>query len=202
MDMNRVIHAFQRNRYDVHVFHTAAEAAGYMDTVIDGTTVGFGDSETLRSLGLYDRLCSHNRVFDPKHPEAGRDFTETARECMLTDIFVTSVNGASETGIMVNMDGMGNRAGASLFGHKKVFFVFGINKLRPTLEGAIERVRNEAAPKNAVRHGYTDTGCVGPDRRCHDCASPNRMCNAMVIYYKKMKRTEAEVIIIEENLGL
>ncbi len=202
MDMQRVIQAFERNRYDVRVFHTGEEAADYLDMVIDGKTVGFGDSETLISLGLYSRLRTHNRVFDPKHPEEGKDFTETARECMLTDVFLTSVNGASETGIMVNMDGMGNRAGASLFGHKKVFFVFGVNKLRPTLEEAIRRIKNEAAPKNALRHGYTDTGCVRSDRRCHDCSSPNRICNAMVIYYKKMKRTEAEVIIIEENLGL
>lgn len=62
MDMQRVIQAFERNRYDVRVFHTGEEAADYLDMVIDGKTVGFGDSETLISLGLYSRLRTHNRV--------------------------------------------------------------------------------------------------------------------------------------------
>ena len=41
----------------------------------------------------------------------------------------------------------------SLFGHKKVYFVLGVNKIMPTLEEAIYRARNVAAPKNVLRHG-------------------------------------------------
>ncbi|WP_423230162.1 LUD domain-containing protein [Anaerobranca gottschalkii] len=57
------------------------------------------------------------------------------------------------------MDHTGNRIVGSLFGHKKIFFVFGINKIEPTLEKAISRARNIAAPQNAKRLGL-NTPCA------------------------------------------
>lgn len=59
-----------------------------------------------------------------------------------------------ETGEMVNIDGTGNRVAGSLYGHRKVYFVAGRNKIAPTLEDAAHRARNVAAPKNAARHQY------------------------------------------------
>ncbi|WP_417039339.1 LUD domain-containing protein [Dialister hominis] len=78
----------------------------------------------------------------------------------------------------------------SLFGHKKVYFVLGVNKIMPTLEEAIYRARNVAAPKNVLRHGYK-CGCSlqGGDR-CYDCGAPDRICNVLAIYYKKMRNIE------------
>ncbi|WP_443796173.1 LUD domain-containing protein [Dialister hominis] len=111
------------------------------------------------------------------------------------------MNGVSETGVMVNVDGTGNRVAGSLFGHKKVYFVLGVNKIMPTLEEAIYRARNVAAPKNVLRHGYK-CGCSlqGGDR-CYDCSAPDRICNVLAIYYKKMRNIEMEVILINEDLG-
>ena len=48
--------------FAVRAFKTGAEAAAYLDGVIDGRTVGFGGSVTLDALGLYERLGSHNRT--------------------------------------------------------------------------------------------------------------------------------------------
>ena len=48
--------------YTVRTFATAAEAADYLDGAIDGTTVGFGGSMTVKGMGLYDRLASHNET--------------------------------------------------------------------------------------------------------------------------------------------
>jgi len=56
----------------------------------------------------------------------------------------------SETGELVNIDGTGNRVTGSLFGHEKVYFIISTNKIEPTLEKAIWRARNVAAPKNAI----------------------------------------------------
>ena len=38
--------------YDVHVFDTAESASAWIDSEIDGCSVGFGGSETLREMGL------------------------------------------------------------------------------------------------------------------------------------------------------
>ena len=63
----RFVQALIRRRYEVAVFDTGAQAAAYLDEAIDGKTVGFGDSETMLSMGLYDLLSAHNEVRDPMH---------------------------------------------------------------------------------------------------------------------------------------
>ena len=66
----RTLAAFQRNRYDVACFAERTAAADYLAREIRGKRVGFGDSETLRALSLYERLSEHNEVIDP--PRATR----------------------------------------------------------------------------------------------------------------------------------
>ncbi len=200
MDMERVIAALKDRKYEVSHFSTGEEAARYLDGEIDGRLVGFGDSETLIAMKLYERLAPHNEVYDPKHPRDGMDFYATARICLTTDIFLTSVNGLAETGEMVNIDGTGNRVAGSLFGHEKVYFVVGANKIAPTIEEAAFRARNVAAPLNAERHGYK-TPCAIQKDHCYDCKSPQRICNAQTIYWRKMNHTAMEVVLIDEHLG-
>ena len=200
MDFTKVKKALEQKRYTVHCFASAAEATDWLDAQIDGRLVGFGDSESMIAMGLYDRLSRHNEVYDPKHPHEGDDFYATARKCLVTDIFLTSVNGLAEKGEMVNIDGTGNRVAGSLFGHEKVYFVDGRNKIVPTLDDACWRARNVAAPKNAARHHYR-TPCAIRQDRCYNCMSPDRICSAQTIYWKKMNHMDMEVILIDEDLG-
>ena len=151
MDERRFIDNLKRRGYQVAVFDTGAEAAAYLNEAIDGRTVGFGDSETMLSMGLYEKLAAHNEVHDPMHRPEGESFRETARKTLLTDVFLTSLNAMSETGELVNIDGTGNRVAGSLFGHEKVYFVVSLSKLCPTLDDAIFRARNVAAPLNAAQ---------------------------------------------------
>lgn len=200
MDLQSVSSALKKRGYETSCFKTAAEAAGYLNSQVNGRIVGFGDSETLNSLGLFDLLVTHNEVYDPQHQRPGMDFYSTAKQCMLTDIFFTSVNAMAETGEMVNIDGTGNRVAGSLFGHEKVYFVVGRNKIAPTLEEARWRARNVAAPMNTARHHYS-TPCAIKQDHCYDCKSPQRICNAEVVYLHRMNRTTMEVVLIDEDLG-
>ena len=200
MNISALQSAFEKKGYRFHYFQTPMEAATYLDRSIDGKTVGFGDSHTLYEMGLYDLLQSHNDVRSPMHLQDGESFDEAARRCVQTQIYLLSVNGASEQGEMVNIDGHGNRVSCSLYGHKKVYFVFGINKIAPSLEDAIWRARNIAAPINAKRLGYK-TPCAVKADRCYDCDSPDRICNAMVLHLHKLSRCEVEVIVIGQNMG-
>lgn len=203
VDLKSVKKNFEGRNYQVSIFNNKEEAAEYLNAQIDGKTVGFGDSETLISMRLYDRLAPHNTVYDPMHAGDGSKeaFFAMARNTLLTDVFITSVNGATVNGEMVNIDGSGNRVAGSLFGHRKVYFVFGTNKLAATLDEAINRARNIAAPENCVRHGFKTPCAVLEPARCHDCRSEDRICNVLSVYYMKMRFIEAEVVIIDENLG-
>ncbi len=201
MDIQITIDALKKNRYSVSFFQTGEEAADYLDRQIDGKVVGFGDSATMSSMKLYERLSAHNEVHDPNQSKDNDEFLEIAQKCLTTEIYLTSVNAMSQEGHLVNIDGTGNRIAGSLFGHKKVYFVVGTNKIEPTLERAVWRTRNIAAPKNAKRYNLK-TPCAIKGDKCYDCASPDRICNALTIHLKKMNDVEdVEVILIDQELG-
>lgn len=183
--------------YAVRVFSTGKEAADYLDAAVDGKTAGFGGSATLDALGLYERLGSHNQVIWHWKQEAA----PARRAAMGTDVYLTSVNALAETGELVNIDGAGNRAAATLFGHEKIYFIVGRNKLAATYDEAVWRARNVAAPRRARQMGMK-TPCAVKCDRCYDCKSPERICRGLVTLWGPMMGMEAEVLLVDEDLGL
>ena len=183
--------------YTVRIFSTGKEAADYLDANLDGKSVGFGGSVTLDALGLFELLGSHNEVVWHWKQEAA----PARRAAMQTDVYLTSVNALAETGELVNIDGAGNRVAATLFGHEKVYFVIGKNKLASTYDEALWRARNIASPKNAQRLGKK-TPCAVKGDRCYDCKSPERICRGLVTLWGPMMGMEAEVLLVDEDLGL
>ncbi|NBG87786.1 lactate utilization protein [Isachenkonia alkalipeptolytica] len=200
MKYDRLIRNLEKNRYKVSYFQDAKEATKYLEQEIQGVTVGFGDSETLSVLNLQRILAKNNTAIDPSTGDKDT-FVEIGKKTLTTEVFLTSVNGVAETGEMVNIDGTGNRVAGSIFGHRKVYFIFGTNKIESTLDQAIWRARNIAAPQNAKRLGLK-TPCAIKGDRCYECDSEDRICNTMNIHLKKMNNTRAEVIIINKPLGL
>ncbi|MGI5933242.1 MAG: lactate utilization protein [Lawsonibacter sp.] len=176
-------------------FATAQEAADYLDRQIDGTTVGVGGSMTVKAMGLYPRLSAHNQVV--WHWEGG-----SLEEAAQTEVYVTSANGVAETGELVNIDGNCNRIASSVYGHKRVYFVVGINKIEPDYDRALWRARNVAAPKNAQRLGRK-TPCAVRGDRCYDCKSPERICRGLSVIWGRPTPVETmEVVLIGEELGM
>ena len=182
--------------YTVKVFATGAEAAEYINSVVDNTTVGIGGSMTVQSMGLYESLSAHNQVF--WHWVSG---PEAHAQASVAPVYLTSANGLSEAGEIINIDGAGNRVASTLFGHQKTYFIIGKNKLAPTFDEALWRARNIAGPKNAQRLGKK-TPCAVNGDRCYDCKSPERICRGLVVNWGPMMGKEAEVILVDEDLGL
>ena len=125
---------------------------------------------------------------------------EHRQEAAGAQIYLTSVNGAAETGELINIDGTGNRVASGLFGHEKVYFIVGRNKVAPDYDAALWRARNIAAPKNAQRLGRK-TPCAAKGDRCYDCKSPERICRALVVYWEKPNSMDMEVVLVDEDLG-
>ena len=204
IDIEKTIKALERNKFVVHYFETGAEAVAYLKNRIQNKCVAIGDSRTLLEIGIHDALSEVNEdITDIQRPLPGESFLDTALRTMGRDVFLTSVNALSQTGEMVNIDGTGNRVAASLFGSQEVFFVLGVNKITPDLASAIYRARNVAAPLNSKKNKKSSLNpCATLDEKCYDCGSPDRICNALTIYYKKMRNMQTmEIIIINESLG-
>ena len=197
-DFSRVKQNLEARGFRVSVFATAAEAADYLDSAIDNASVGFGGSVTLEQMGLYERLERHDRVNWHWRPTV--DGADARQAAMTAEHYITSVNGLAETGELINIDGTGNRVASTLYGHKKVWFVVGRNKLAPTYEEALWRARNIAAPKNAQRL-KRKTPCAVKADHCYDCKSPERICRGLVVLWEAIGSMEMEVVLVDEALG-
>lgn len=186
--------------YTVQVFDTKEQACEYLNEQIDKKTVGMGGSVTLSQLGIYEKLKAHNVVFWHLPLTDKSKVAQTRKDASKSEIYLTSVNGISQKGEIVNIDNTGNRVAAATFGCDKVYFVIGQNKIRPTLEEAIYRARNIAAPLNAKRLGL-NTPCAKTADACLDCNSEQRICRNLSIFWKKPTGCAYEVILIKEDLG-
>lgn len=200
MDFTKVKTALEGRGFAVSTFGTKEEAAAYLNAQIDGVSVAFGGSMTLKEMGLYETIKTHNDFWSHWDVREGMTPDETRRRAMTADMYVTSVNGLAETGEIVNIDGSGNRAASTLYGHRKVWFVVGRNKLAPDYDQALWRARNIAAPKNAQRLGCK-TPCAVKADRCYDCKSPGRICRGLVVLWEKMNGCDMEVVLVDEDLG-
>lgn len=196
----KFVKKLEQKGYKVRTFRQKEKAVQYLQEQFHNDTIGFGDSQTLLHMGLYALLSKNNIVYDPNQFDDNDNFLKTAKKALTAKYFLTSVNAITEDGIIINMDGTGNRVAGSLFGHEKVFFIFGTNKIVSNIEEGVWRTRNIAAPQNAKRIGC-NTPCALKGDRCYDCNSPYRICSGLLIQYKKMNDSDAEIIIIDEDLG-
>ena len=193
MDFTKVKEHLEKKGFAVSCFATGAEATAYLLEELKDKVVAFGGSMTLRELGLYEKLTEQNKAL--WHWMG--DTTEQAKEA---EVYLSSVNGLAETGEIINIDGHCNRVSGTLYGHKKVYFVIGRNKIAPDFHSALHRARNIAAPMNARRLGK-NTPCATGELRCHDCQSPERICRALTVLWTKPTSCPYEVILIDEDLG-
>lgn len=199
MDPEKLKNTLEKNGFGVRIFDTARQAADELDRELDGTTVGFGGSITLEQLGIYERLERHNETFwhwRGDDPAAVRDAAANAA------VYLTSANAIAETGEIINIDGTGNRVASMLYGHERLIIVAGTNKIAPDFAAAMDRARNVASPLNARRLARKTPCALSEPMRCHDCSSPDRICNGAVVLYKKMGGIgRMDVYLIREPLG-
>lgn len=198
----KTIRNLKEHGFNAVFVQTAKEAK---DTILDmistDMSVGVGGSVTVRSIGVIEELKARgNVVFD--HWQDGltpEESLEIRRAQLTSDIFLSSTNAITLSGVLVNIDGCGNRVASMMFGPKKVIVVAGVNKIAENIEDGIKRVRNVAAPLNSIRLNkknscnYTGT--------CGDCKTTDRICKITTIIERKPDFTDFDVVLVGEDLG-
>ncbi|MBE6020297.1 MAG: lactate utilization protein [Clostridiales bacterium] len=198
--VKRTLEALKANGFDTVYVETAEEAKEYLLKEVGADqSVGFGGSVTLQDVGIYDALKERgNEVYWHWFPVDG-DKRATMKKAMLTDVYMSGINGITEDGRIINIDGTGNRLSAILFGHDRLFLVAGVNKISQNYEESIIRIKNVACPLNTQRLSI-HTPCEKTGK-CMACSSPNRICNATLILEKQHGGVPTTVVLINENLG-
>ncbi len=198
MNLQMVKENMEKRGFTVRIFDTTQEAASYLTDSIQNTTVGSGGSMSLEAMNIYDTLCTSNTVYWRSKCKS----VEDNNAAVMAPVYLTSANGVTESGILLNIDATANRIAATSYGKERLIYVIGQNKISPTLEDALHRAKNIAAPLNAKRLGRK-TPCAVKADKCYDCNSPERICNMTCYTERKPGSIQTlEVLLIKENLGL
>lgn len=167
----------------------------------DNAKVGIGGSITIRELGLIEELEKRgNKVIQhwqkdlpPKGDEAIR------RKAMEAAFYLTSANAITTSGDIINIDGIGNRVAAMIYGPKNVVIIAGHNKIVATVDEGIRRSREVAGVLNAKRVS-AKTPCVETGV-CSDCNSSSRICRVTTIIQYQPNQTDICVLLVNERMG-
>ncbi len=199
--------ALEANNFEAFVAQDVDEAKKIvLDEIIPKTgaeTVSWGGSMTFIATGLYEALKSGNGMDVLDTFEKGlspEESLERRRQSLMVDLFLTGTNAVTETGMLVNLDMYGNRVAGITFGPKTVIILVGRNKVVADLDDALFRVKQYAAPTNAMRLGKK-TPCI-KTANCEECKSPDRICNTWTITEKAFPKGRIKVVLINDDLGL
>ncbi len=184
--------------YYVHTMEEAKELA--LSLIPKGSVVGWGGSMSAVKIGLIDAIIEGDyKEINRDKATSPEEKTRLAREAFFADYFITGCNAITEDGIMVNIDGNGNRVAAIVFGPSNVIVICGMNKVVKDEAAALSRARNEAAPINAQRFGL-ETPC-SKTGSCADCKSTDTICCQFLTTRFSRHKDRIKVILVNEELG-
>ena len=196
------IDSLRKNNMAGYFVHDKHACIKLLHTLIPkGATVGCGDSVTLEQIGAFDFLRAGDYTFHDKF--ATGLSSEQKRALYLKNFsahtFLTGTSAVTTDGKLFNIDGNGSRVAPIIYGPEQVIVVVGTNKIVPTVELAIERTRQIAAPLDAIRL-KKDTPCAKLNR-CVDCNHKQRICNDFVLITGQFVADRIKVVIVNEALG-
>lgn len=196
-----LIKNLKSRHFDAYYCADKAEAlAKALELIPKGATVGWGGALSAQQIGLIDAVNGGDyHAIDREKAATPEEREQAMKQCLLADVFLTGANALSLDGQMVNIDGMGNRVAAIVYGPGSVIVVAGMNKVADTLEAAVTRARTVAAPMNKQRFPM-QTPCEVTGA-CADCKSDGCICNQLLITRNCKPVGRIKFIIVGEELG-
>ena len=136
----------------VEIVETGAQALEALRRLIPaGATVMTASSQSLKEIGFEALLASNEHPWVNLKPDilAEADTERRLalrRKSVLADTTVGSVQAIAESGELVVVSGSGSQIPAFAFSSPNVIWVAGIQKIVPTLEDALRRIREHSLP--------------------------------------------------------
>ena len=197
----KVIKNLARRNIEACYCPTAREAVEkLLEMIPSGSSVTWGGSMSIRDIGIPAAFAEAGKyeVYDRDKAPDRAATTEIYLKAFSCDYYLSSANAITEDGVIVNIDGTGNRVAAITFGPRNIIFVIGMNKLTQDVDSALARARSLAAPVNTARFDI-QTPCK-LDGVCHNCLSDDCICN-YIHYLRHSPKGKHKVILVGESLG-
>ncbi|HYM41082.1 MAG TPA: lactate utilization protein, partial [Thermoplasmata archaeon] len=178
--------------FSVFVPDRSAALAKVLGMLPKGGLVCHGASATLQEIGLVDALTAqdsgvrYGNLEWQAEPEMAKRMRLRARLTAESDVFLGSVQAICETGEVVSADATGSRQAGYIFGPPKIIWVAGMNKLVPTLDDGIRRLREVALPQE--------------DARMKRTGAPGSYVGKLVIYERE-RPGRIHLVLVGESLG-
>lgn len=197
----KVIKNLARRNIEAVYCPTAREAVEkVLEMIPQGSSITWGGSMSIRDIGIPAALADAGKyeVYDRDKAPDRAAATEIYLKAFTCDYYLSSANAITEDGVIVNIDGTGNRVAAITFGPRNVIFIIGMNKLTQDTDSALARARSLAAPVNTARFDI-QTPCK-LDGVCHNCLSDDSICN-YIHFLRHSPKGKHKVILVGESIG-
>ena len=213
--IERTKKALEKNNMAVYRCKTPEEARAQVKALLtEGCTIGVGGSESLNECDILSLVRSPEyRFIDRYEKGLSREQMRAKHiEALGADVYITGTNAVTENGLLYNVDGNGNRIAAIAFGPASVIVVVGSNKIVPTLDDAVVRVKTTAAPANCKRlscpsfcEEYGKCASLTSQSTATEigagCHTDGRICCDYLISGYQRAKDRIKVIIVDEPIG-
>ncbi len=171
-----------------------------LSLINEGSSVSWGGSVTMGELGLNDKLKEGNyTLLDRSVCKTPEETKQMYHKALCADNYIMSSNAITKDGVLINIDGNGNRVAALIYGPDNVIVIVGMNKIVTDVETAYKRIKDIACPMNTLRL-KKNTPC-SKTGSCGDCLGNDCICSHIVITRRSGIKGRIKVVIVGESLG-
>lgn len=197
----KLVDNLQKRHFDAYYCQTKEDALKKaIELIPENDIISWGGSVSIDEIGLLNYVKENHKVIDRDSAKSPEERVQLMRQGLLCDTFLMSTNAITEDGVLVNIDGNGNRVAALCYGPKSVIMIVGVNKVCKTLDDAVSRARNIAAPINIQRFNDLKTPCYLKGS-CGNCKSQESICNQIVITRMSRPASKIKIVVVGEDLG-
>ena len=201
----KIVSNFQKRFFEAYYVQTKEEALDKAISLISKSDViSWGGSVSVSEIGLTDYVIKNEyNIINRDLAKSKEEKFSLLRQSLLCDTYLMGTNAITKNGELVNVDCIGNRTAALMFGPKNVIVVVGMNKVTDSVDEAIKRARNIAAPINMQRisaNSERQTPCCKTGE-CFNCISGESICSHIVVTRLCNPKNRIKVILVDENLG-
>ena len=198
---DKIIAAMKTRQMECIYFENRKDMLEYLKAVIPAkATAAWGGSMTLKDSGVIDLLrgglC---KIIDRDAAKTPEEAHKCMNQAFNADCYFLSANAITMDGKLVNIDGNGNRVAALIYGPKDVYVIAGMNKVVKDEDAAMDRIKNMAAPMNAMRL-TTGAPCTKTGNCMHCKGSGTICCHTVVTRYSRHPG-RIKVLLVGEELG-
>ena len=199
--LNHIAERLRERGFEAAVFRSAEEAAGFiLSDMPAGAEAAIGGSMTIKQMDLHTKLRAQGHKVLWHWEASPADHKAVLRAAMNAQVYFCSANAITEDGLIVQIDGNGNRVGAICYGPDTVYIVIGRNKVvSGGLTQAVRRIKQVACPQNARRFGL-NTPC-SQNGACDVTSCKSSMCHIIMSLELAPKGKRTQVLLIDEELG-